>query len=294
MRGTSQESDRVEHLRKAADHLHAAGMVEEALQLRQRADEESAEARARNERLLAEKLQQLQTLQAEIEQLRRVVGPQQHVMIRLTVYEISKSKLRQLGIDFAQPAPTPLQDVSSLLKVFAEPGSASKSTLKVLDFLQQRGVAKIVANPTLLTVSGQSAQFHQGGEFPIVRHSPDTGATVEFRPVGTDLQVMPHVLRNGKIRMELHLNMSEIDQVRTNAKKDGAAINVHEVETGVEIESGQTIALPGLRRTDAAQALAKVDGEKPPAKDMPSEVETIVLITASVVDASTKTSAVAR
>ncbi|MCH7751519.1 MAG: pilus assembly protein N-terminal domain-containing protein, partial [Planctomycetes bacterium] len=115
------------------------------------------------------------------------VGGVQQVMLKVKVMEVSRTKLRRLGIDWAQSSNTDYvtSGVSDLISsvsatdsvlAFTSPGGTfevfvgdgSDAFLAVIDALQQNNLAKILADPTITTVSGRPAKFLVGGELPIL------------------------------------------------------------------------------------------------------------------------------
>ena len=120
-----------------------------------------------------------------------------------------------------------------------------------LDALQQNNLAKILADPTITTVSGRPARFNVGGEFPIIVPSGLGQSTIEFKPFGTQVDFVPIVLGNGNIRLEVRPRISERDDAN-GVDQNGfrvPALKVREVDTGVELKAGQTLALAGLVQT---------------------------------------------
>ncbi|MBA4358741.1 MAG: hypothetical protein C0405_13560, partial [Desulfovibrio sp.] len=79
-----------------------------------------------------------------------------------------------------------------------------------LDILKENKMAKILAEPTLVAVSGQQAEFLAGGEFPVPVPQKDT-ITIEFKKFGVNLAFKPEVLKNGRVRMTVTPEVSEMD-----------------------------------------------------------------------------------
>jgi pilus assembly protein CpaC len=106
----------------------------------------------------------------------------------------------------------------------------------------------LLAEPTLVTVSGRPASFQSGGEVPVV-----TGGGIGvppntvYKPYGTQVDFVPIVLGNGRIRLEIRPEVSEIDGARSVAGQP--AFRNRRVDTGVEMEAGQTLAIAGLIQT---------------------------------------------
>jgi pilus assembly protein CpaC len=118
--------------------------------------------------------------------------------------------------------------------------------------LEQKNMLRRLAEPNLIAVSGESAQFHAGGEFPIPVASDDQGGfrriTVEWKEFGVKLSFTPTVLRNGLINLKMKPEVSELNFA------GGIAINnlvlpgitVRRANTTVELKEGQSFAIAGL------------------------------------------------
>ena len=121
----------------------------------------------------------------------------------------------------------------------------------LLDALSQNNVSKILADPTLTTVSGRPAHFNVGGEIPVLIPGGFGQTAIEYKPFGTQVDFVPIVLGNGNIRLEVRPRVSEIDDSRSVVLDTFIipALKVREVDTGVELKAGQTLALAGLIQT---------------------------------------------
>ena len=198
------------------------------------------------------------------------VGGVQQILLKVKVMEVSRTKLRRLGVDWGQSSGTDyvFQGVSGLLSDVAATASELSFTrngatfeafvsdgpdafLAVLDVLQQNNVAKILADPTLTAISGRPAHFNVGGELPIVIPSGIGQTSVEYKKFGTQVDFVPIVLGNGNIRLEVRPRVSEIDDTRSIniGQFTVPALKVREVDTAVELKAGQTLALAGLVQT---------------------------------------------
>jgi pilus assembly protein CpaC len=197
-----------------------------------------------------------------------IIGGGQQVMLHVKVMEVSRTKLRDLGFDFANiqndgsfvvqglsgllQSATPTTIATSGQETFAfgiiEPNN---SFFGVLSALQQNSIAKILAEPTLVTLSGRPAYFQSGGEIPVLIPQGLGNVSVEFRPFGTQVDFVPIVLGDGRVRLEVRPRVSEIDR-SLSVVLDGSNIpgfRTREVDTGVEMRIGQTLALAGLIQT---------------------------------------------
>lgn len=196
------------------------------------------------------------------------VACSQQVMLHVKVMEVSRTKLRDLGFDFADiwdgdsfvvssvsgllSSATPTSIVTSGEETFAFGiVDGSNSFFGVLSALQRNNVAKLIAEPTLVTVSGRPAYFQSGGEIPVLIPQGLGNVSVEFRPFGTQIDFVPIVRGEGRVRLEVRPRVSEIDR-SLSVVLDGSVIpgfRTRQVDTGVELKVGQTLAIAGLLQT---------------------------------------------
>lgn len=194
------------------------------------------------------------------------VGGVQQVMLHVQVMEVSRSKLRSMGFDWAHfgSGGFIVQDVSQLIGEFAsEAGSVvgtGGSTISfglfnngeaffgLLEALREYNLVKVLAEPTLVTVSGRPASFQSGGEFPILVPQSLGTVSIDFKTFGTRVDFVPIVLGSGRIRLEVRPYVSEIDNARgvtVNGERI-PGLRTRWVDTAVEMRAGQTLALAGL------------------------------------------------
>ena len=127
-----------------------------------------------------------------------------------------------------------------------------------LDALERRGLSKILAEPTLIALSGEKASFLAGGEFPIpVSQSNSSGGggngiTVEFKPFGVSLAFTPTVLGDRVISMVIEPEVSSIDP-SASITINGLVVpglQTRRASTTVELRDGESFAIAGLIRRD--------------------------------------------
>jgi pilus assembly protein CpaC len=118
----------------------------------------------------------------------------------------------------------------------------------VLNALQNRQVAKTLAEPNIVAVSGRPAQFVVGGEVPILIPQSLGTSSIEFKSFGTILDFLPIVLGNGNIRLEVRPQVSEKNDANGIQLNDiiVPGFDTRRVDTAVEMKAGQTFALAGL------------------------------------------------
>lgn len=254
------------------------------------------------------------------------VGGVQQVLLKVKIYEVSRTKLRKLGSDFATIGDRGYfgTSVSGLINNVGSGGnplgltqaavgtkaitdtagqtvefmvtSGSDALVGFLDTLQQRNVARILAEPNIVAVSGRPAQFNEGGEVPVIVPQSLGNVSIEYKPFGTQVDFLPIVLGNGKIRLEVRPRISELDfsNAVTIDSNEIPALTVRQVDTAVEMNAGQTFAIAGLIQ----QQTSTVNAGVPLLSDIPilgipfrrvqddsEEVELLILVTPDFVDA---------
>jgi pilus assembly protein CpaC len=132
-----------------------------------------------------------------------------------------------------------------------------------VDALKEEGLLKVLAEPTLITLSGKTASFLAGGEFPIpVPQSTGGGGTtitIEYKPFGVGLNFTPTVLSNKKINMLVTPEVSELDfsNALTTSGFVVPAITTRRVSTVIELADGQSFAIAGLLKDDVREIVSK-------------------------------------
>ena len=154
---------------------------------------------------------------------------------------------------------------------------------------------KIMSEPTLVTRSGRAASFSAGGEIPVPEPQSLGTISIAWKIYGTQIDFVPRVLGNGKISLEIKPKVSELDssQSYTISGTSVPGIKTREVDTGVEMEAGQTLAIAGLVQTYIkAQSLGlPLIGDVPylgaafrSVNETRNEVELLILVTPELVE----------
>lgn len=114
--------------------------------------------------------------------------------------------------------------------------------------LEDRGLARRLAEPNLVTMSGVSASFLAGGEFPFPVDASDGKVTVAFKTFGVALKFTPTVLSDGLINLQIEPEVSELDDTAGVAIADVRipGLVVRRAQTAVELRDGQSFAIAGL------------------------------------------------
>jgi pilus assembly protein CpaC len=181
------------------------------------------------------------------------------------------------------------------------PCSAPNNLQGAVKALEQVGLVHILAEPNLTAVSGETAKFLAGGEFPVpVSRDLYGNITVEFKQFGVGLSFTPVVLGPGRISLQLSTEVSELTNTGAFTLQGSAtvqgltipALTVRRAETTVELPSGGSFAIAGLMQKTTSQVLEAFPG----LKDLPilgalfrsrdfenDETELVVLVTAYLV-----------
>jgi pilus assembly protein CpaC len=137
-----------------------------------------------------------------------------------------------------------------------------------LDAAKEQGLARILAEPTLTTLSGQEATFISGGEFPIPVPQGLNTVTIVYKQFGVAVKFLPVVLNSGHINLTLNVSVSELESGNTvNLALPGTASNFiipslsERSATGVvELSDGQTIGLAGMLHETTRSLVTKFPG----------------------------------
>jgi len=236
-----------------------------------------------------------------------VVRSVQQVALHVKVIEVSRTKLRQLGLDwqfmgddgvltqgaaglFGQDLPVGTGADTVRFAVFGD----VSAFLGYLQALRSQELVKILSEPTLVTMTGQKAKFLSGGSFPIIVPTTFGNSTVEWREYGTQVEFTPIVRGDGTIRIEVNGNVSELDASR-GAELGGTrvpGVTERSVETSVELKAGQSLALAGLmqNRVESLNRGVPVLADLPllgrffsRVEEKANEVELLVIVTPELI-----------
>lgn len=258
----------------------------------------------------------------------------QQVQLRVRIAEASRTALRELAFGgvvggssafggFQSPGGTPFQSVSIGPSPFAPVDNAQfvfdrgfggtvqsattlfggipGSNLEIfIQALSENRYVRLLAEPNLVAVSGQEATFLVGGEFPVpvVQGSVVGGGstvTVQYKEFGVRLKFRPEVLGEGRLRLEVSPEVSELSEIGA-VRQNGFTIPsviTRRSSTTVELNSGQSFAMAGLLRTKDQARASRV----PVLGDLPvlgtlfrsvryeqDQTELVVMVTAELVE----------
>lgn len=208
------------------------------------------------------------------------IGGTQQVMLQVKVAEVARSLVNRLegnlnflkfggngvfgasgsgailppGTPSAPGLPNLLPGVIDATGLFGTYVGSDYLLQAILDISRRNDLAKILAEPTLTTLSGEEAQFLSGGEFPIpVPSGTGDQVTIEFKDFGVGVKFVPVILDNGHINLKLAVTVSEITQANTVVTNVGGnnvfiipSLSKRSASNSVELANGQTIGIAGL------------------------------------------------
>jgi pilus assembly protein CpaC len=205
-----------------------------------------------------------------------VAAPNQ-VNLRVRVAEMSREVAKQLGINWKSTFTDgnfTLGLFTNQLGTLTNPDSIISHYVKgnfdvmnLIDALSTEGIITTLAEPNLTAVSGQTASFLAGGEFPIPiaqtgTSGTGTALTVQFKKFGVGLDFTPTILNANRISLKVRPEVSQLStaySIKTN-NITIPGISVRRAETTVELASGQSFAIAGLLDNRTTSQLSKLPG----------------------------------
>jgi len=187
------------------------------------------------------------------------------VNLRVRVVEVSRSIDRTFDIDFSSlfDVGEVTFEVTSALLGVAAPQQAVDRVSAVVEALDEQGLARTLAEPNLTALSGETATFLAGGEFPVPVAQDEDTITIEFRAFGISLAFTPTVLGRDRINLLVRPEVSRLSDNGAITTRDGLtipALTVRRVETSVELGSGQSLAIGGLLQEQTRDLVQKFPG----------------------------------
>ena len=201
------------------------------------------------------------------------VGGGQTVMLEVKIAEVSRDEFRGWDTAFAaawtgssrwNPLGAakdfvpgilggPMGSDTTLLGTFTS--SSFKFDL-ALSAAKEKGLARVLAEPTLTTLTGSEANFLSGGSFPVPVPQGLQTVTIEYKAFGIQLTFLPIVLGSGHINLKLDVDVSEI----TGESQFGPTLSNRTVSSTVELKDGQTMGIAGLISENMRESIRKFPG----------------------------------
>jgi len=238
------------------------------------------------------------------------------VQLKVRIVEMQRSVTKQMGIDFNVLGQLGDASVSLLNNASIAPGAgfaggvdwtnsgggAVRSLSSNLTALESVGLVRTLAEPVLTTISGETANFLSGGEFPLltnvfVDENGQVQREFEYKPFGVSLGFTPVVLNEGRISLNISTEVSEptTEGAFETGSADILGLRVRRANTVVEMPAGGSMVIAGLIREESRQAS---DGT-PGLKDVPglgalfrnrddqtTETELVIIVTPYRVNAT--------
>ena len=210
----------------------------------------------------------------------KTATPQQ-VMLKVKIAEVSRTMLRNIGVNITSRDQTGGKVLGHFGRgdgvgefdgdtfTFDRPAGTTTFGLigrllglevaGALDLAENNGLVTTLAEPTLSALSGETASFLAGGEFPIAISNGLNGTSIEFKQFGVSLAFTPFVLEGGRISMRVRPEVSELSSAGA-IKLSGyevPALTVRRAETTVELGSGQAFMIGGLLSNSGNNTIEK-------------------------------------
>lgn len=195
------------------------------------------------------------------------VGGAQQVMLEVRIAEVARRSVKELGASTTVSGSVDGGYPLSLITTLAS-GVTSGASVNIggttddvsvrLSALVTQSLAKILAEPNLVALSGNEAKFLSGGEFPVLVPQGDGVNTIEFKEFGVGVSFTPTVLSDRRINLKLAAESSEIDSSTEVAGYPG--ISTRRTATTVELGDGQGLAIAGLLQNNLNNAVNKFPG----------------------------------
>ena len=211
------------------------------------------------------------------------VKGEQQVMLKVRVLEANRNALREYGVSVNYKESKTAQsgaryngdggigiseDPFGLGTIFFEDNAGFGPLQMTLQALEEGGLINTLAEPNLTAISGETAGFLAGGEFPVpVGRDQDGNITIEFKKFGVALNFTPVVLSRDRISLHLAAEVSALDQQNgiTLVGVDVPGLSVRRAETTVELGSGGSMMIAGLIKSETAHTINGLPG----AQDLP-------------------------
>ena len=218
------------------------------------------------------------------------VSEREQVLLKVTVAEVNREAIRRIGVDlpravvdtgtftFAKiiqngfPVTGAVTAAAGFVGGAAPPalanGAALQSTANwngnsvsaILQAFERQGLGRTLAEPTLTAISGETAKFLAGGEFPIPVAVQNNTITVSWKQFGVNVAFTPFVLSEGRINLKVAAEVSELSSagavISAGIAVQGLA--VRRAETTVEMPSGSALAIAGLLSDQTRQSVEGV------------------------------------
>ncbi len=195
------------------------------------------------------------------------VASKEQVLLKIKVAEVQRDAMKRIGVDLPRalvqsgnftfqkiitngfPVTSPSVPVGIAGSALAAGFQSGKHDIQaVIEALERSGLVRTLAEPSLTAISGETAKFLAGGEFPIPVAAADKQISITFKRFGVATSFKPVVLDAGRISLNIEAEVSELSSegAVTTELITVPALKVRRAETTLELPSGGTIAMAGL------------------------------------------------
>ncbi len=181
------------------------------------------------------------------------------VQLEVVFAEVSRSRLRELGVDLWWDSGSLRGGIGATVGSIAPPGLAQTFNLlgtlaagfdlaASLKVLEQHNLTKVLARPTLVALSGQEAEFLAGGEVPIPVAQLGDRISIEFREYGVKTSFVPTVLADSVVDVRVYVEVSDLDTANTIRVTDVTVpgLTSRKSRSHLRLASGMTFAMAGM------------------------------------------------
>jgi len=226
----------------------------------------------------------------------QVVGVPQ-VLLHTRIMEVSRTKLRDAGVDWSLGGK---HGTLTTLPCDAADGGPRSGLVggdfpTLLAALRRDKLVKLLAEPTVIATHGKSAHFRVGGKVPSLVSGHGAATTISYEDYGTSIEFLPRVIAPGRLRLAVRPEVSEPDPDRAIHSRgvSATAFTSRQVETEVEMQTGQTLLLAGLiqcrsewtvRQVPILGGIPYVGGIFRKAQNQQNEIELLITITPELIE----------
>ena len=215
----------------------------------------------------------------------------QQVMLRIRIGEVQRTAIKNLGVNLTAVGDGSFSfSIGTGTGMFGAPGATAAASgsfgfnsflnsnpqnsygsvgfrngnalAGTIDALERDGLMKVLAEPNLVALSGEEAQFLAGGEFPVVVPQSLGQNTIEYKPYGVALKFTPFVLSENRLRIKVNPEVSDISDDNSVVISGTAAKSIvtRRASTTVELAPGETFMIAGLLRDNITSTINQLPG----------------------------------
>jgi pilus assembly protein CpaC len=209
------------------------------------------------------------------------VSEPNQVQLRVRIAEVSRTVLKQIGVnwesigsfgsfvyglatgtDFIPDGSRTITRSQQFDNFYAGYNTGSHDINALLDALDKEGLITVLAEPNLTAVSGETAEFLAGGEFPIIVPGANNRTTVSFKKFGVSLAFTPTLIGGATISLKVKPEVSQLTSVGAVVINGFSipALSTRRAETTVELGSGQSFAIAGLMQNNIKRDIDRFPG----------------------------------